>query len=234
MTVYVDSSLRDFVQDQRKNKPTEIICQKIEHIPFYKNAQKMKDIMDSEYFLENMSDTNRIECKNPLYNVIQYSKFGWMLDASHRNTFESDFFVWMDAGLSRFFTDRTGSKILNYETYPGQHFQNMKNNIKGKVVVQKFKGTYQDLCNAHTIDDSYFLDNRSIVMGGMFCGDTEAIALINKEINEVFDAMLSKNIVNNEQIALGYLVINKPELFAILEHAAGNPINYDLIRFVGT
>ena len=61
-----------------------------------------------------MSDTDRIECKQAMYSVIQYSKFPWLQQAIELNPHKSDIFFWLDAGGSRFFNNFDLT-----EPYPG-------------------------------------------------------------------------------------------------------------------
>jgi hypothetical protein len=39
----------------------------------------------------------------PEYNLIQYSKFGWLEEAIQENPFDTSSFFWIDMGISRFF-----------------------------------------------------------------------------------------------------------------------------------
>ena len=62
----------------------------IDKIPLYSLIPKIKSTLDNSYYKKKIQDPNRVECKLPLYNVIQYSKFIWLKDAIQKNPFNSE------------------------------------------------------------------------------------------------------------------------------------------------
>ena len=74
MVIFVDESLREFVEKSRKNLPTKIITQSIEKVPYYFLNDKIQKVLDSEEFKSKIGSPERIECKMSLYNVIIYSR----------------------------------------------------------------------------------------------------------------------------------------------------------------
>ena len=103
MVLFVTEDLVDFVRERRGDDQTEIIVQSLEDMPYYYLKDNIQDILDSDKYKEDMSDPDRIECKQAMYSVIQYSKFPWLTKAAEVNPFGSDYFFWLDAGASRFF-----------------------------------------------------------------------------------------------------------------------------------
>ena len=87
MVIYTEEKFEDFVKENRKNTSSKT----------YIKIQKLDD-----QYLQKIKDPKRIECYLPEYNVIQYSKFGWLKNSSDELT-NYDFYFWMDAGCSRFF-----------------------------------------------------------------------------------------------------------------------------------
>jgi hypothetical protein len=226
--VFGPESLKDFVKNvDRGNSEIVFIESKIEDCLYYKFKRDMDLILSSSDFIEKMSDTNRIECKSSLYSIVQYSKFEWMEKASSINPFNSEYFIWVDAGLSRFFDNLDLSK-----TYPSQENRLILLNNKDKILLQVFSSSYPDLFNAENLDDGYFYDNRSYVMGGMFGGGKEIIKEVNEIIIAKFEENLKKNVVNNEQIMLGYLYKKYPDKFVPFVHLAGYR-SYELINALG-
>ena len=71
--------------------------------------------------------------KSSLYNIIQYSKFGWLEKVADKNYFNSEYFLWVDAGLSRFFYD-----INLNNPYPGENAKQSLMNIKDSILIQVF------------------------------------------------------------------------------------------------
>ena len=226
MVVFIPKSLEQLVRSSRKGLETHIVVQELEETPYFYIKDKMQLVIDSDDFREKMGDTNRIECKSPLYNCIQYSKFKWMKKASE--ICRGDYFIWMDAGLSRFFDNLDTSN-----QYPGPQALELLEQNKDKILLQLFSNSYPDLFFSEKLDESYFWDNRSFVMGGLFGGSAEAISLIDGLTENVLEKMmLDNNIANNEQIALGYLFKQDPSKFCVFvnQGPAKGHRNYELIN----
>ena len=103
MVLFVSEDLKEFIEERRKDIPTEIIVRTNEDIPYYHLQDKIQSILDDEDYKTSIEDPARIECKQAMYSVIQYSKFPWLKEAVQKNPHGSDYFFWLDAGGSRFF-----------------------------------------------------------------------------------------------------------------------------------
>lgn len=210
MVLFVEEDLKKFVEQRRGDLPTEIIYSKKDDIPYLNLNDQMQTILDSEDYKAKVSDPNRIECKQAMYSVIQYSKFPWLKMAVDMNPHQSDFFFWLDAGGSRFFNNFDLS-----EDYPGESALETLNDMGESFLLQVNSEYYTDLYNADELDKTYLLDNRSYVLGSMFGGHKNTIPKVHDLVEDVLlKDMIDKKILNNEQIALGYLVKKHPDLFA--------------------
>lgn len=201
MSIFIEEDLVDFVKERRSDTNTKIFIQKLEEIPFYKWNDKINEIINSDYFKSKMSDIDRIECKNSLYNVIQYSKFGWIKQSIENNDLNSDYFMWMDAGCSRFFGDFDLSN-------PWPSTNKLKPN---KFIIQGNQNTLKYFPNLNI--DEYIWDNNCTTVGTLFGGGKDLMLRIYDEINMIFERyMIDKNCVNNEQFALSLLFELYPEI----------------------
>lgn len=210
MTIYTERKFEKFVKEHRcPDYKTNIIIQTLDKLPFYKHLPKIYEVLYSNKYKENMLDPNRIECNLPEYNLIQYSKFGWLKDASLKNL-ENNYFIWMDAGCSRFFNNFDLEK----------EWPNRERLDKDKITIQG-NSNYVKMFNILDINE-YMWNNNCILVGTLFGGGTEIIQILNNEIENVFNYMLDKNCVNNEQFALAILAKTNPELFNIIVHLDGN------------
>jgi hypothetical protein len=205
MVIYTEEKFKDFVTENRKNSlgKTYIKIQKLEEIPFYKNITDISNIIKSDQYIKKIKDSKRIECYLPEYNVIQYSKFGWLQNSSNEFN-DYDFYFWMDAGCSRF-------------------FDNVNINLKwpNETLIPKDKLTIQ--CNENyfklferLIPNDYIWDNNSILVGTLFGGSKEIIDFFEKLINEFFTKCVSEKSMNNEQFALAILAKENPNYFNIV------------------
>lgn len=230
MVVFIEEKTYDFVKARRNSDNTKIIVQNIQDLGMYKHKNRMDDIINSNTYKHKIHDANRIECKNSLYTIIQFSKFDWMVHASKNNYFNSGYFIWMDAGLSRFFDDLNTSN-----RYPSESMEKELLSFGDKVFIQTFCCSYPDLFNAATLNENYLCDNRSYVMGGLFGGNSQIIPKLQKEIDYVFEElMLNKEIINNEQIVLGYLFKTSPELFITFVNNSNRHRSYEVINVLGS
>jgi len=211
MVIFVEESLVDFVKSHREDQNTKIISQRLDEIPYYYLKDKMDSILQSDDYKNKMTVLDRIECNYSLYSIIQYSKFKWIEKSIQNNDFNSELFFWIDAGASRFFDG------FNLEQeFPGVAANKELDELGEKFLIQQNMESYSDLVSSNSLDRSYFYDARSFVCGTFFGMHKNIHPKILGEIeNILFNDMISKNNLNNEQIALGYLVKNKPEFFEI-------------------
>jgi len=211
MVIFVEEELLDFVNQYRNSYNTQIIVQKIEDIPYYYLKEEMDAILQSKEYKEKIGCPDRIECNYSLYSIIQYSKFKWIEEAIYGNYFDSDYYFWLDAGASRFFE--------NFDlksSFPGNAALEALYDIGEKFLIQLNTETYHDLVYSEELSKEYFYDPRSFVCGTFFGMHRNIHSTILNLIEKIFinDMIKNKN-VNNEQIALAYLVKNNPELFEI-------------------
>lgn len=227
MILFVSEDVRNFIEERRTSIPTEIIVQEVDDIPYYYLKNDIEKVLSSDKFKQKISDPERIECKHSLYSIIQYSKFKWMLQAIEENPHGSDFFFWMDAGASRFFEDFD----LENE-YPSLTAKKSLEEMGESFLVQMNCDCYPDLYNADSLPLEYLYDNRSFILGSMFGGHKNSIPKVCELVEDIFtNKMIKENNVNNEQIALGYLVKNYEDEFSI--YSRTNKKHMDLFTELG-
>lgn len=226
MVIFVPSNLVSFVETHRKNLPTKIIKQELEKVPYYFLNQKIQNILNSKKYQEKIDSPNRVECKNSLYNVIIFSKFQWIQKSIKKNYFDTELFMWMDAGLSRFFHKEDLEK-----PYPSENgIQAMLEN-KNKVIIQTSMSYYSDLVNSDICTEEYFWDSRTWVMAGLWGGGKNSLEQFCNLIDDVLqNKMISNGVINNEQNAMAYVYKNNPNLFLAFENYAHLHTNYQFIQ----
>ena len=217
MVLFITEDLVEFVEERRKDIPTDVIIQTVDDIPYYKLKDEIQGILDSDQYKEDMSDPERIECQQAMYSIIQYSKFPWFQQAVELNPHKSDIFFWLDAGGSRFFNNFDLT-----EPYPGTAAIESLEDMGESFLIQMNSEYYKDLYEAEELSEEYLYDNRSYVLGSMFGGHKNIIPKIVDMVDDVLmNKMIGKNNINNEQIALGYLVKKYPNDFSIYTRTNG-------------
>jgi hypothetical protein len=211
MVIFVEENLVDFIKKNRDNTQTKIIVQKLEEIPYYYLKDKIDLVIQSKEYKDKIGCSDRIECNYSLYSIIQYSKFKWIEEAIRINCFDSDYYFWLDAGASRFFEN------YNLELkFPGKYAMESLYEIGEKFLIQLNTETYHDLVLSKKMSKDYFYDPRSFVCGTFFGVHKNIHYKILKNIETILvNDMIENNNLNNEQIALAYLVKNNPEFFEI-------------------
>ena len=217
MLLFITEDLQEFVDERRGDLPTKTIHITPEEIPYYYLKEPIQEILDSDDYKNNISDPDRIECKQAMHPIINFSKFAWLDQAVKINPFDTDLYFWLDAGGSRFFNNFDLT-----EDYPGDAAYETLVEMGESFLVQMNCDYYPDLFNADTLDEDYLYDNRSYVLGSMFGGHKNRIRNILTLIDDVLlNKMIANGNVNNEQIALGYLVKNHPDDFAVYSRTNG-------------
>jgi hypothetical protein len=210
--IFTEEESVEFIKEKRGDLPTHIITTTLEEVPLHHLNSRIQKVLDSSEYIKSMADVDRVECKDSLYSVIQYSKFKWLKESSEINPFDSKYFFWLDAGASRFI-----DKELYNNVYPCEDALKKLDEIDNCFLLQYNAECYPDLVNSSTLSEDYLLDNRSFICGSMFGGNAESIKCISSKVDQVIEIMLEDGCMNNEQIALGYLCKNNDDLFACFE-----------------
>tara|TARA_B100000287_G_scaffold405675_1_gene429433 strand:+ start:938 stop:1732 length:795 start_codon:yes stop_codon:yes gene_type:complete len=217
MVLFITEDLVEFVEERRGDLPTELIVDTIDDIPYYHLKDEIQDILDSDEYKENISDPDRIECKQAMYSVIQYSKFPWIKYAVEKNPHDTDYFFWLDAGGSRFFDNFDLT-----EQWPSKEACKSLEEMGESFLLQMNCDYYPDLYNADELDLDYLYDNRSYVLGSLFGGHKNKIPSVCDIVEDVLiNEMINKKNVNNEQIALGYIIKKYSDEFSLYERTTG-------------
>ena len=217
MILFVSEDIREFIENRRTSIPTTVIVQNVEDIPYYYLKDRIDNIIGSEEYINKISDPSRIECQHSLYSIVIHSKFKWMEQAVEENPYGSKYFLWLDAGGSRFFED------YDLDTnYPSPNAIESLNEMGESFLVQENCDYYPDLFDADSLSLDYLYDNRSFVLGSMFGGHKDSLEKTAKLVDDILmNEMIEKGSVNNEQIALGYLLKNNPDNFASYQRTNG-------------
>jgi hypothetical protein len=208
--IFTEPDVIPTIEEVRSDYNTLIIETSLEQAPYYYLKETIQNILDSDYYKSNIKDISRVECQESLYSVIQYSKFKWLEDASNINPFDSDFFFWVDAGISRFLDEKDYT-----EEFPSLDALSQLSFLDDTFLIQYNDDYYKDLTESRILPKSYFWDNHSFVCGSMFGGTKNSISQLDKEIEDILRIMIKNKSINNEQIALGYLTKIREDLFTL-------------------
>jgi hypothetical protein len=217
MVLFVTEDLKSLIEESRRDLPTKIIVQGVDEMPYSYLKNRLDEIIESDEYKNKIEDPTRIECQHSMYSIVQYSKFKWITQVVEENPFDSKFFFWMDAGASRFFE---GFDLE--QDYPSANATEALNQMGDKFLIQMNMEYYKDLAEASILPKSYLLDNRSYILGSMFGGGINSLKKVAADVEYIFlNKMIAKGFINNEQIALGYLVKQYPDDYEIYQRYNG-------------
>lgn len=224
MVVFVEESLVSFVEENRKGLPTKIIAQPLQEIPYFNLTENIDVILKSENFKNKIGSPQRVECKLALYNSVIYSKFQWVNRIISDNPFESKLFMWMDAGLSRFFYE------MDFN-YPSDNAIETLLNFQDRVIIQTSMSYYGDLVNLNEYTEEHLWDARTWVMAGLWCGGSKILSKFCDLIDDVLkNKMIANGLINNEQSAMAYVYKNNPDMFIAFENYSNKHRPYEFIQ----
>lgn len=189
MVIYIPQELVSFVEEHRpKEYATKIVVQELEAIPYAKYEPAIAAILQNPEYRLKMKNPDRVECRLPYYNIIQYSKFKWLEEVAMLNPFSSDYFFWIDGGISRFVPMELYSRIVARIELPVH-----------KLVIQ---------CNGmllgYPVHEGYLWDSQCLMSGGMFGGDKEVLDKLTQKIDQELESRIAQDWINNEQLLLAY------------------------------
>jgi len=189
MVIFVSIDLKDFIEEHRPSiYKTKIIIQEKEDIPYAYLENAMKNILHDKNYKQKMKDIHRVECILPFYNIIQYSKFKWLKYTILKNYFDSDYFFWFDAGISRFI--------------------NVRDIIKPKLSLEENKLYIQknNKYDEYHITKNYIWDSQCLLCGTIFGGNANVLLQLDTIIDNLLTTWMKEfNWINNEQIMLAYI-----------------------------
>ena len=189
---------------QNRKKPFLIIPTELNDLYFYKDIEKVKNITESPNYRSRVSSSGRIECSNPLYSIVIFSKFYLMNRTAQMNPFNSEKFIWMDAGISRFYAGFNLSLPINGTRIP---------NDKYFIIFETT--AYSNPLFINKDVNNLLWGDKSFVLAGIMGGTPKIISKVTKLMVKQWNRMISNNLINNEQIALILSYFEEPGLFRL-------------------
>ena len=201
--VYLDKSLnfKEEILNSRTNfGPVQVIETNLEDIPMWCYQEKVKNIINNEDFKKSLIHPNDITNLLPEYILIQYSKFGWLENIIEKNPFNSEKFVWIDAGFSRFYDTNKIYEINKNISKDNLFYICANNDANNKL--------------SYIESNNYICTNECILMGSLWFMDINSFNIVNKEVLKIWnEEMIDKNRLDNEQIVLALVAKYNPNIF---------------------
>lgn len=220
MFIVTEEKYNGFVCELRGSLPTHVILLRVEDLEYYNYLEDMKSILTSASYKNRVAHPDRVECVLPQYNIVQYSKFHCLNLAIDINHFNSEFFFWIDAGISRFFY---GTDIER--PYPDPNTLNSLN--KNKFYIQARNDIY-----GYDINESFIWGAANLLIGTMFGGSASIVKHISSLVKAKFLKHLQQRELNNEQLILAEIWKDNKELFCLYPSIPGQHLS--MFRLMST
>lgn len=181
LVVYCDASLNEFVWQYRKHENTRIVNKTIDDLkafPFYKDIQKIRT--DPEWFNRAGWLEESTQARLELYNPVVMSKQFMLNDSSLFNHFDTNYFLWIDAGISN---------TVSIEGYMDETFEKRITKHMNKMLYICFP--YDGTVEVHGFEKKKLneiagKETTWVARGGMFGGTKHII----NEVNDIYYTLL--------------------------------------------
>jgi hypothetical protein len=220
--VITEEKHKDFLlQNRPQQYPMEMKVIDFKDSHYYKYYDRIKEIIESDYYKNKIENPTRIECTSPEYNILQYSKYNYMNMAAQANPFQSIMFFWLAPSVSEYLDNM----VLSSQ-FPSKIGINRVKSQK-KILFTQDNNLYK-----YNIDGEFIWKSDKLLYNEIFGGDIEVLQIIAEKMESIFvEDMLNNNNVNDESVALT-LVWNKTQLNKILFALCSHPTNHMLLMKV--
>lgn len=206
MVIFIPSYLEYYIVENRpKNYQTKIIIREFEDLSAYKNYyQRMQDTIDNMTKIPPIPNYFH-ECPEFVtakYETIIFSKFNFLKEVSDNNPFDTEYFIWLDAGT--FYQPPPFNVSL---PWPDPYKIKL---LGDKFLVSDYKFNKNDktpLSNKH----DYLRLNRNEICAYILGGNKIAIDRTHKQFWKEVDSALNMGVINNEQHFLQLLALEYPD-----------------------
>lgn len=204
--IYVDESMKEsLLKHRREFDPflfkTHFICRPLLELEtFQKFYTKTKEVMKSNFFLQNRREFHTPESWCPEYNLINFNKVSFVEETVLNNPFGTDYFMWLDAGFS------SGNLPINPQNYKYPNPEKIR-------ILDDEKVHFLSFCQPHEVClDSYF-STRVAIAGSMFAGKATPMLRLKDLSFKVIEEFLDQNAMNDDQTIYSYVYQKDKDLF---------------------
>jgi hypothetical protein len=216
MYIYVPEELEDFVWQHRSPDNTAVRVFELEDIksmydPFWDKTQELRTSEDWRNGAGWLQDSP--QCVLEWYNPIVQSKMFMLNDASIFNPFDTDYFYWLDAGLTNTVPEghlRDEPVLDSLHTFTSEdEFLFISFPYNANEEIHGFK--YPDI-NDYAGDDVKY-----VCRGGLFGGHKKTISKANADYYAMLDQTLKDGYMGTEESIFSILAYKDPYTFRRFE-----------------
>lgn len=215
LVVFCDSTVKSFCEKYRSNSNTRYVVKSLDkfldNFPFLNQVEKIRK--DPKWFKQAAWLEESPQAKLAGYNPLVMSKMFMMNDARIYNFFNTDYFVWLDAGIAN--TCHIPSIIPDVKEF------------ESRIASKLFSGKMQFVCfpydgqsEVHGFAKSEMnniagTDTTYVARGGFFGGSGEVIETVSSLYYALLQSTLNKGFMGTEESIFTLLTYQHPDLVAL-------------------
>lgn len=211
MVLWIPQSLESFVWERRSKENTFLKIYELEDIknlmfnPFWEKWQNIRN--DDNWKSQASWLPESPQCKNEYYNPIVMSKMFFMHDTTVWNPFDTDYFVWLDAGITQtvyenYFYDEKNLKSLTDHLDP---FLFLSYPYEANSEIHGFNFNAINRYAGENVD--------YVCRGGLFGGHKDFIPQANAEYYDLLNRSLSEGLAGTEESIFAIMAKLSPESY---------------------
>lgn len=206
--VYVDEQNLQDIENIRREidkdlSKTKIITKNFKDLEVcQKFLERMKQVMGSVEFKQQLIESHTPEMLYAEYNAINFNKISFVTETIKQNPFNSEYFIWIDAGYAH---NNFPKEILK-KKYP--------DDFKIKTLDDN-KVHFMSLCEESEIGLKTYTDPRVSITGSMFAGKKDPLLEFKNICFFLIEEFLNANAVNDDQAIYALAYKFKKDLFNI-------------------
>ena len=215
MCIYIESKYEHLVWEHRSHENTRVCIKELDELqngfPFYDQVQKLRT--DETWRNQAGWLAESTQANLALYNPLVMSKFFFLHDQTIFNHFQTDYFVWIDGGLTNTVHEGyfTHDKVLEHIDEHLKKLLFLCFPYVGNTEIHGFeRETMAQYCRTEYVD--------RVARGGFFGGHKSYIQKLNGTYYQLLNDSLSRGFMGTEECIftmLTYLFPNDVNRFMI-------------------
>lgn len=208
MIIFTEAKLVPYIEARRPSVTTRVFVKEVEELKtwfaFYNRVQEIRNNPEWRKIASWLEESTQANLD--MYNPIVMSKLFLLNDAAVYNSFETDYYLWLDAGITN-------------TVHPG-YFTHDKVLDKIETLLQKFLYIAFPYSNyeIHGFPESAMRDYANcdkisyVCRGGVFGGNKNFIKQVNEIYYSLLSDSLSKGLMGTEESIFTIIAHKYPEL----------------------
>jgi len=208
LVIYCDKEVEEFVWNHRERTNTIVVRKSID-IPFEKQIETIRNNKEWRTQASWLEESPQASLKG--YNSLVMSKQFMLNDAAIHNYLHSDYFFWIDAGISN-------TVSLGYLDEP--HFEKrlIRKVVNNKMLYLAFPYDGQNEVHGFKkkgMNEYAGTDTKYVIRGGFFGGSRTALERVNGVYYSTLDTTLQNGYMGTEESVFTIISYTHKSLFSI-------------------